>query len=152
MVSHSKPSTFPLFPSGFIVYITCASVTDASVSTHHRGVWSPSQLLPRVLYSLSRQAASCQPLSLRHSLSAGPFWLMLCVLSHIQLFVTPWTVPCQAPLSVGFSRQEYCSGLPCPPPGDLPHPGIKPMSPVAPALAGKFFTTVSPGKPSFLKD
>ena len=42
--------------------------------------------------------------------------------------MTPWTVACQAPLSVGFSRQEYCSGLPCPPPGDLPKPGIEPRS------------------------
>ena len=55
--------------------------------------------------------------------------------------VTPWTAACQAPLSMGFSRQEYCGGLPCPPPRELPHPGIKPASPVSPALAGKFFTT-----------
>ena len=47
----------------------------------------------------------------------------------------------QAPLSVGFSRLEYWSGLPCPPPGDLPDPGIKPTSPMPPALAGGFFTT-----------
>ena len=50
------------------------------------------------------------------------------VLSHfscVRLFVTPWTVACQAPLSMGFFRQEYQSGLPCPPPGDLPNPGIK---------------------------
>ena len=47
-------------------------------------------------------------------------------LSGIQLFVTPWTVAHQAPLSIGFSRQEYWSGLPCPPPGDPPNPGIKP--------------------------
>ena len=53
-----------------------------------------------------------------------------CVLSHfscVWLFVTPWSVAHQAPLSMGFSRQEYWSGLPCPPPGDLPHPGIKPL-------------------------
>ena len=42
---------------------------------------------------------------------------------------TPWTIACQAPLSMGFSRQEYFSGLPCPPPGDLPNPGLKPRSP-----------------------
>ena len=42
--------------------------------------------------------------------------------------VTPWTVACQTPLSTGFSRQEYCSGLPFPSPGDLPNPGIKPRS------------------------
>ena len=47
---------------------------------------------------------------------------------HIQLFVTPWTVACQATRSMGFSRQEYWSGLPFPPPGDLPNPGIKSAS------------------------
>ena len=53
----------------------------------------------------------------------------------------PWTVAHEAPLSVGFSRQEYWSGLPCPPPGDLPYPGIEPVSFTSPALAGGFFTT-----------
>ena len=57
------------------------------------------------------------------------------------LFVTPWTVARQAPLSWQFSRQEYWSGLPFPTPGDLPDPGIEPMSPVSSALAGGFFTT-----------
>ena len=52
-----------------------------------------------------------------------------------------WTAACQAPLSMGFSRQEYWSGLPCPPPGYLPDPGIKPASLMSPALAGEFFTT-----------
>ena len=55
----------------------------------------------------------------------------MCVLSHVLLSVTGGS---QAPLSVGFSRQEYWSELPCPPPGDLPDPGIEPGSPVAPAL------------------
>ena len=48
--------------------------------------------------------------------------------------MTPWTVACQAPLFMEFSRQEYWSGLPFPPPGELPDPGIEPMSPVSPAL------------------
>ena len=64
-----------------------------------------------------------------------------CVLSCVQLFVTPWTVACQAPLSMGTSRQEYWSGLPFPTPGHFPDPGIKPTSLVSPALAGRFFTT-----------
>ena len=55
-------------------------------------------------------------------------------------FVTPWTVAHQAPLSVGFSRQEDWSGLPFPPPGDLCDPGLEPVTPVAPELAGGFFT------------
>ena len=75
----------------------------------------------------------------------------LCVptqlLSCIQLFVTPWTVARKAPLSVGFFRQEYLSGLLFPAPGDLPDRRIKP---VFPALAGKFLTTEPPGKPNYL--
>ena len=62
-------------------------------------------------------------------------------LSRVRLCVTPRTVACQAPLSMGFSRQEYWSGLPCPPPGHPPNPGIKPGSLMSPALAGGFFTT-----------
>ena len=65
------------------------------------------------------------------------------VLSHVQGFVTPWTVVHQAPLSIKFSRQEYWSMLPFPSPGDLPDPGIEPTSR---ALAGGFFTTAQPGK------
>ena len=70
---------------------------------------------------------------------------MLRRFSHVQLFVTPWTVACQAPLSVGFPRQEYWSGLPFPSPGDLPDPGIEPVSLTSPAwaLAGRFFTTIT---------
>ena len=67
----------------------------------------------------------------------------VCTLSTscVQLVVTPWTIAHQAPLSMGFSRQEYWSGLPCPPPGDLPDPGIEPVSLMSPALAGRFLTT-----------
>ena len=56
------------------------------------------------------------------------------MLSHVQLFVTLWTVACRSPLSLEFSGQEYRSGLPFLPPGDLPNPGIKPMSLASPAL------------------
>ena len=62
-------------------------------------------------------------------------------LSPIQLLATPWTIAHKPPLSMGFPKQEYWSGLPFPPPGDLPNPGIEPKSPVFPALAGRFFTT-----------
>lgn len=60
-------------------------------------------------------------------------------LSHARLFATPWTAARQAPLSLGFSRQEYWSRLPCPPSGDLPDSGIKPTSRMSPVLAGGFF-------------
>ena len=69
----------------------------------------------------------------------------MCVLSpfgHVQLFATSWTVVPQAPLSMRFSRQEYWSGLPYPPLGDLPDPGIRPVSPI---LAVGFFTLMPPG-------
>ena len=63
------------------------------------------------------------------------------MLSHVQFFVTPWTVAHQAPLSMGFLRQEFWSGLPCPPPGDLPDPRVEPTSLMSSALADRFFTT-----------
>ena len=66
------------------------------------------------------------------------------LLSHVQLFATPCTVALQAPPSMGFSRQEYWSGLPFPSPGDLPNPGIKPRSP---ALQADTLTSEPPGKP-----
>ena len=61
--------------------------------------------------------------------------------SCVRLFETLWTVFCQALLSMVFSRQEYWSGVPCPPPGGLPHPGMEPTSLMSPALEGGFFTT-----------
>ena len=60
-------------------------------------------------------------------------------LNRVLLFATPWTVAHQAPPSMGFSRQEYWSGLPFPSPGDLPHPGIEPSSPALQADAGRCF-------------
>ena len=63
------------------------------------------------------------------------------MLSHAQLFVIPWTVTCQAPLSMGFSRQEYWSRLPFPSAEDLPYRGTEPASLASPSLAGRFFTT-----------
>ena len=73
--------------------------------------------------------------------------ICVCMLSHfsgVRLFAALCTVALQAPLSRGFSRQEYWSGLPCPSPGDLPDLGIEPLSLISPALAGGFFTKRSP--------
>ena len=61
--------------------------------------------------------------------------------SRVPLFATLWTVAHQAPLSMGFSRQEYWSELPCSPPGDIPDLGIEPTSLMSPVLVGRFFTT-----------
>ena len=77
--------------------------------------------------------------SLQGSLGAGGLVTKLC-----PTLATPWTVAHQVPLSLGFPRQEYWSGLPLPSPRDLPDPGIEPMSP---ALADGFFTNRAPGKP-----
>ena len=66
--------------------------------------------------------------------------------AHVQLFTTPWTVTRQSPLSMGFPRQEYWSGLPFPSLGDLRNPGIKPTFLASPALAGGFLTTEPPSK------
>ena len=69
-------------------------------------------------------------------------YVCVCTLSHFScVSVMVWTVVCQGPLSMGFSRQEYWSGLPCPPSGDLPNPGTEPTSLTSPALASRFFTT-----------
>ena len=74
-----------------------------------------------------------------------------CVLSHfscVQFFLTPYTVVHQAPPSMGFSRQEHWSGLPCPPPRNLPDPGIEPMFPVSPALQVDSLPLSHQGSPS----
>ena len=71
----------------------------------------------------------------------------VCIYMCMTLRDPIWTVAHQAPLSKGFSRQEYWSGSPLPPPGDLPIPGIEPTSPMSPGLSGGFSTTATPGKP-----
>ena len=75
---------------------------------------------------------------------------MLSCFICVQLFATLWTADRQVPLFMGFSRQGHWNGLPCPSPGDLPDPGTEPESLISPALAGRFFTTEPPGKPTYL--
>ena len=75
--------------------------------------------------------------------------MLVYVLSHFilaRLFVTPWTVAFQASLSMGFSRKECWSASSCPPPGDLPDPGIEPVSLMSLALGGRFLLLAPPGK------
>ena len=92
------------------------------------------------------------PFAVHLKLSQHDTWLCACVcarsLNCVRLFATPWIVACQAPLSMGFSRQESWSELPFHSPGDLPHPGIEPPSLLSPASAGRFFTTSTTGKPN----
>ena len=82
-------------------------------------------------------------LPLTSSVPTGHFPGTVQLISHVQLFGTPWTGARKAPMSIRFSLQVFWSGLPLPPPGDLPDPGIECSSP---ALADGFFTTEPPGK------
>ena len=82
----------------------------------------------------------------KHTKRYSKLLVIMCMLSHVRLFVAPWAVARQSPLSMEFSSQEYWSGFPFPTPGDLPNLGVEPMSPASPALAGGFFTAASSGK------
>ena len=118
------------------VLITKASSVRATTWQRARLVTEPgmaSLLWPQVLW-----CPGTSPLLFQMPYD-GTFSTQL--LSHVWLFATPCTVACQAPLSMGFSRQEYWSGLLFPPPGNLRNPGIKPMSLMSPALAGRFFAS-----------
>ena len=99
-----------------------------------------TQVFYLVLGTVARMGSVHLSGSLWPSSGRGPLlaWHACQVMSDSAI---PWTVSCQAPLSMGFSRQEYWSGLPCPPPGDLPNLGIKPESLMSLAFAGGFFTT-----------
>ena len=77
--------------------------------------------------------------------------LLFSCFSCAPLFVTPWTVACQAPLSMEFPGQEYWSGVPSPPPGDLPNPGIEPSSPKSAALQAASLLQSHQGTPKPLK-
>ena len=111
------------------VYVHCPSI----VFLQSRGMKSTGEMQSRgrLIWAKTRVKASSQD---------G------LVLSHVWLFASAWTAAHQAPLSVEFSRQEYWSGLPCPSPGDLPDPGIKPISPV---LQTDSLPTEPPGKPPY---
>ena len=128
---------------GLIYFTSCKFFRSLVGFTQCKQTWNSE--LPN-LQGMTR------PLMVAHSaavtvgslLSCWFYWLcayMLSHFSHVWLFATPWTVACQTPLSMGFSRQEYWSGLPLAPQGDLPDPEIEPASLVSPALAGRFFTT-----------
>ena len=99
---------------------------------------STKTLFPNIhkFWRLRRTHISFGGITIQHNIC------MLSCFSHVWLFVTLWTVAHQVPLSmIGFSRPEYWSGLPCPPSGDLPDPGIEPVSLTSTVLAGGFFTT-----------
>ena len=106
------------------------------------GNWDEDWPFPEIPYLLDISICASKILfTIQLSALGVDLNAMLSHFSRVWLFVTPWTATCQASLSMGFSRQEYWSGLPYPPPGDLPDPGIEPASLKSPTLASKFFTT-----------
>ena len=110
---------------------------------HVKGGWPiPSQFYVRVNPSTS-EISPCIRVLQRSTILGSIYICIYAILSHfnrVRLCVTLWTVA-QAPLSMGFSRQKYCSGLACSPPGDLPDSGIEPVSLMSPTLADRFFNT-----------
>ena len=98
-----------------------------------------------VHYDIQYSSSQCVFSVLEPSLIYIP--VSVCLLSCVWLFAAPWTIAHQVPLLMEFSRQEYWNRLPFPTPGDLPEPGIEPVSPASPAVAGRFFTTSPSGKP-----
>ena len=98
---------------------------------------SLSPFIYTIRVTLGNSLKTCPFLRVRSNMCT----CMLNCFNCLWLSVTPWTVARQAPLSMGFSRQEYWNGFPCPPPGDLPDLGIEPVSLTSPALGGGLFTT-----------
>ena len=133
---------------------TCFSLTKISVIVSTVVMptpcwWRRKSMLRLAVIVFSPTVISSRSLNLVCQVTCVCVCVCACVcvyvhlLSHVRLFVTPWTVARQAPLSMGFFSQEYWSELPFPSPRDLPHPGMESTSP---ALAGGFFTTEPPGK------
>ena len=97
---------------------------------------------------LEVRKTSWEGVTVREEVTRASIIMAVCVFSHVtklRLFVTPWTVAHQAPLSMEISKQEYWNGMPFPTPGDLLHQGIEQASLASPALAGRFFTTALTG-------
>ena len=122
---------------------------------------------PRVPWSYISSLPNCEKINFcyfNHPCYDHPSWLKHYLCIYLDMLVcmwawsvvsdseTPWTVAHQAPLFMGFPRQEYWSGLPFPSPGDLPDPGIEPVSLASPTLVSVFFTTAPPGKPLWIWD
>ena len=120
---------------------TCSRVTKGGGNT---SLWGYAYLGPKVCIKTVSFSYS-----LHFRRANNGCWIKVCMLSHsaVSGSLRPqWTIDLQAPLSMGFPRKEPWSGLPFPPPGDLPHPGIELMSPESPTLAGRFLTTEPAGK------
>ena len=106
----------------------CQYTTDSSFA-----FWNFLVIFSDIFYSWLVESVSAAPVDMKEYMCSVP--------SRVPLFAAAWTGACQAPLSMGFSRQEDWSGLPCPPSGDPPNLGMQPPSLMTPAMAGGFFTT-----------
>ena len=134
-------------------FLIITSLTYGSVSLDYIHVLTPKCPKIFILQSVLNysEALSLQLAYIFYCLTSSWPWRQVacwlqCVqnrFNHVLLFAALWTVAYQTSLSVGFSKQEHWSGLPCPSPGHLPHPGIEPMSLTSPILAGRFFTAVA---------
>ena len=121
-MSDSLESLWTVAAMLFCPWDSAGQNTEAACHALFQGIFLTQGSNPHLLHW------QVDSLTLSHK---GSPYALVCtkLLSRVQISVTPCTIACQAPLSIGFSRQEYWSGLPFPPPGDLPNPGIKPMSP-----------------------
>ena len=126
-----------------------AAVPGAAKSWTWLSDWTTT--ITQSIFAFNRkQFSSFCDLREKSLLIGDRFVLLACMFSYfscVWLFVTPWTIACQAPLSMELSRQEYWNGLPCPPPGDLPDAGFEPESPMSPALQGDTLPLSHQGRP-----
>ena len=125
--------------------IKLAASPKIALSTCCRGAGRAQSIPEKIKLFLCLFSVSC--VIFQKEFSFLPCVLSRC--SHVQLFLTLWSIAHQAPLAMGFSKQEYWSGLPFPSPGDLPDPGIEALSSVPPALAGQSLPLSYPGSPIF---
>ena len=148
---HCSPSAVHLlnfFPSpglpDLCLPVQCYPSSATLLQRWPSNTLKPSWFFPKQVKSLSAEVCIISSPKICWMPAAYQVKMKVKSLSHVWLFATPWTVAYQASPSMGFSRQEYQSGLPFPPPGDLPDPGIEPRSP---ALQEDALPSEPPGKP-----
>ena len=142
-MSDSLESLWTVAAMLFCPWDSAGQNTEAACHALFQGIFLTQGSNPHLLHW------QVDSLTLSHK---GSPYALVCtkLLSRVQISVTPCTIACQAPLSIGFSRQEHWSGLPFLSPGDLPDPGTQPVSPAPSALADGFFITEPRGKPHVL--
>ena len=122
-------SNFQIYTTGLLTTVTMLYITSSELIFPLNSKWWTMRTSDYKFFFLNTIPRNQTFSTLLTALIQSNKHLLILMLSHVQLVPTPWTVACQAPLSMGFSRQEYWSGLPFLPSEDLPDPGIEPMSP-----------------------